>query len=40
VDGTLIHSIGKDANKLHKDCFSAAFKEVFDLDTHIGQYPM
>jgi hypothetical protein len=23
VDGTLIHSIGQDANKLHKECFSA-----------------
>eukprot|EP00775_Hariotina_reticulata_P008628 gene8628-8809_t len=39
VDGTLIHSIGKDANKLHKDCFSAAFKEVFGLDTHIDVVP-
>jgi hypothetical protein len=39
VDGTLIHSIGKDANKLHKECFSAGFKEVFGLDTHIDIIP-
>jgi len=35
VDGTLIHSIGKDANRLHKECFSVGFKEVFGLDTNI-----
>lgn len=35
VDGTLIHSIGKEANKLHKECFTAGFKEVFVLDTNI-----
>mgnify|MGYP001806859722 CR=1 FL=1 len=35
VDGTLIHSIGKEANKLHKECFTAGFKEVFGLDTNI-----
>lgn len=28
VDGTLIHSIGAAANKLHKDCFTAGFKQV------------
>jgi hypothetical protein len=39
VDGTLIHSIGKDANKLHKECFTAGFKEVFGLDTHIDIIP-
>eukprot|EP00882_Tetradesmus_deserticola_P012779 GHRQ01013544.1.p1 GENE.GHRQ01013544.1~~GHRQ01013544.1.p1 ORF type:complete len:200 (+),score=91.15 GHRQ01013544.1:56-655(+) len=39
VDGTLIHSTGKDANKLHKECFSAGFKEVFGLDTHIDIVP-
>jgi hypothetical protein len=35
VDGTLIHSIGKEANRLHKECFTAGFKEVFGLDTNI-----
>lgn len=35
VDGTLIHSIGKDANRLHKECFSVGFQEVFGLDTNI-----
>jgi hypothetical protein len=32
VDRTLIHSIGKDANKLHKERFTAGFKEVFGLE--------
>lgn len=35
VDGTLIHSVGEHANKLHKDAFAAAFKAVFDLDTNV-----
>ena len=35
MDGTLIRSKGQDANKLHKEAFSYAFKEVFDVDTHI-----
>lgn len=35
VDGTLIHSIGKEANRLHKECFTAGFKDVFGLDTNI-----
>lgn len=35
VDGTLLHSVGKEANRLHKECFSAGFKEVFGLDTNI-----
>ncbi|EFN54995.1 hypothetical protein CHLNCDRAFT_134806 [Chlorella variabilis] len=35
VDGTLIHSVGQRANFLHKQAFSAAFKQVFELDTHI-----
>ncbi|GLC33412.1 hypothetical protein PLESTM_000068400 [Pleodorina starrii] len=35
VDGTLIHSIGDHANKLHKAAFSHGFKAVFELDTHI-----
>ncbi len=26
VDGTLIHSVGLQANKLHKDAFAAGFK--------------
>lgn len=39
VDGTLIRSVGHDANKLHKEAFSAAFKEVFDIDTTIDVVP-
>ncbi|PSC72331.1 haloacid dehalogenase [Micractinium conductrix] len=35
VDGTLTHSVGQRANFLHKQAFTAAFKKVFDLDTHI-----
>lgn len=35
VDGTLIRSVGNNANRLHREAFSAAFKEVFGLDTHI-----
>ncbi|KAF8056466.1 hypothetical protein HT031_006323 [Scenedesmus sp. PABB004] len=39
VDGTLIHSVGPDANRLHKEAFSAAFLEVFGLDTNIDVIP-
>lgn len=39
VDGTLIRSAGPDANKLHKEAFAAAFKEVFGLDTTIDVVP-
>lgn len=39
VDGTLIRSVGQDANKLHKEAFSAALKEIFDLDTTIDVVP-
>lgn len=35
MDGTLIHSVGQHANKLHKDAFAHGFKSVFGLDTHI-----
>ena len=35
VDGTLIHSVGENANKLHKDAFAQGFKKVFGLDTTI-----
>ncbi|KAF5841594.1 halo-acid dehalogenase-like hydrolase [Dunaliella salina] len=35
VDGTLIRSRGLSANKLHKDAYAQAFKEIFNLDTHI-----
>ncbi|KAJ9525773.1 hypothetical protein QJQ45_003403 [Haematococcus lacustris] len=35
VDGTLIHSIGERANKLHKDAFIYGFKSACGLDTHI-----
>eukprot|EP00983_Pelagomonas_calceolata_P106345 1159223-Pelagomonas_calceolata.AAC.2 len=33
--GTLIRSRGVSANKLHKDAYAQAFKEIFNLDTHI-----
>eukprot|EP01023_Acetabularia_acetabulum_P045717 TRINITY_DN4646_c1_g1_i4.p2 TRINITY_DN4646_c1_g1~~TRINITY_DN4646_c1_g1_i4.p2 ORF type:complete len:272 (-),score=45.42 TRINITY_DN4646_c1_g1_i4:41-856(-) len=39
VDGTLIHSIGQNANKLHKDAFKHALLEVFNIDTHIDVIP-
>ena len=39
VDGTLIHSVGPTANKLHKEAFSAAFKKCFDIDTTIDVVP-
>ena len=35
VDGTLIESVGPDANKLHKEAFAQAFKQVYGIDTHI-----
>lgn len=35
VDGTLIRSHGLEANRLHKEAFSAGFKKVFGIDTHI-----
>ncbi|KIZ02313.1 hypothetical protein MNEG_5646 [Monoraphidium neglectum] len=35
VDGTLIRSCGEDANRLHKEAFSAGFKHVFGVDTTI-----
>lgn len=35
VDGTLVRSLGDDANKLHKEAFAEAFKQVFDLNTTI-----
>lgn len=39
VDGTLIRSVGADANRLHKEAFAAAFWEVFQLDTSIDVVP-
>lgn len=39
VDGTLCHSVGENANRLHKEAFAAAFREVFDLDTTIDVVP-
>jgi hypothetical protein len=39
VDGTLIHSAGPRANRLHKEAFSAAFAEVFEIDTNIDVVP-
>lgn len=33
--GTLIESIGTQANHLHKAAFSHGFKHVFGVDTHI-----
>ena len=35
VDGTLNESVGTDSNTLHKEAFTEAFKQVFDIDTHI-----
>ncbi|KAI8477326.1 MAG: halo-acid dehalogenase-like hydrolase [Monoraphidium minutum] len=35
IDGTLIRSAGQDANRLHKEAFSAGFQRVFGIDTHI-----
>jgi hypothetical protein len=35
VDGTLITSSGTGSNRLHKEAFSAGFKAVFGVDTHI-----
>ena len=31
----MIHSVGDHANRLHKEAFTAAFKQVFNLDTSI-----
>lgn len=39
VDGTLIHSVGDQSNKIHKTAFAAAFRDVFDIDTHIDIVP-
>ena len=30
-----MHSVGAASNKLHKEAFSAGFKRVFGVDTHI-----
>jgi phosphoglycolate phosphatase len=35
IDGTLVHAVGKDANRLHKEAFSSAFMEKFSIETHI-----
>jgi len=35
VDGTLIESTGPRANHAHKAAFAAAFKSVYNTDTHI-----
>lgn len=39
MDGTLCHSVGENANRLHKEAFVAAFAEVFKLDTTIDVVP-
>lgn len=39
VDGTLMESVGVDANKLHKLAFSHAYKVAYGLDTHIDVVP-
>uniref|UniRef100_A0A7S0QZI5 Phosphoglycolate phosphatase n=1 Tax=Pyramimonas obovata TaxID=1411642 RepID=A0A7S0QZI5_9CHLO len=39
VDGTLIHSVGEDANKFHKLAFSHAFKTVHGIDASIDEIP-
>ena len=35
VDGTLIRTVGDNANKLHKLAFINAWKEVYGLETHL-----
>lgn len=35
VDGTLIRTVGDNANKLHKLAFMQAWKEVYGLDTNL-----
>ena len=35
VDGTLIHTVGDRANKLHKDAFAHGFRTVYGIDTTI-----
>lgn len=35
MDGTLIRTVGDNANKLHKLAFINAWKEVYGLDTHL-----
>jgi phosphoglycolate phosphatase len=35
VDGTLVRSVGQNANKLHKEAFQHAFHSVFGIDTTI-----
>lgn len=32
VDGTLVRSVGDDANRMHKGAFSYAFRELFGVD--------
>ena len=39
VDGTLIRSMGANANKLHKDAFAAGFRDVFGIETTIDVVP-
>lgn len=39
MDGTLIRSRGANANKLHKEAFAAAFRDVFSLETTIDVVP-
>ena len=35
VDGTLIHTVGANANKFHKDAFAHGFREVYGVETTI-----
>lgn len=35
VDGTLIRSVGDNANRLHREAFTEAFRSVFGIDTDI-----
>eukprot|EP00204_Picochlorum_oklahomense_P003954 CAMPEP_0118802808 /NCGR_PEP_ID=MMETSP1161-20130426/12293_1 /TAXON_ID=249345 /ORGANISM="Picochlorum oklahomensis, Strain CCMP2329" /LENGTH=254 /DNA_ID=CAMNT_0006731159 /DNA_START=97 /DNA_END=861 /DNA_ORIENTATION=- len=39
VDGTLVRSVGENANKLHKEAFATAFSRVFSIDTTIDVIP-
>jgi len=32
VDGTLVRSVGDDANRMHKGAFSHAFRELFGVE--------
>ena len=39
VDGTLIRSVGADANRRHKDAFKAAWKALWGIDADVDEIP-